>query len=70
MPSPHPQVKKENGSNCCEAYIWPQWYFIISVELPPIKTENGTGKVFTFDHNDEKEKGEKEQESRLNIEVM
>lgn len=41
----------------------------ISVELPPVKTENGNSKVFTFDQFDEKEKGEKEQETRLNIEV-
>lgn len=38
----------------------------LKVELPPIKSENG--KMFTFDKGEEMEKGEKEQESRLNIE--
>ena len=42
----------------------------ISVELPPMKTDNETSKVFLFDQSEEKEKGEKEQaESRLSIEV-
>ncbi|KAL4235167.1 Protein naked cuticle 1 [Mactra antiquata] len=52
----------------------------LKVELPPIKTESGSGKVFTFDQGedgtkvfmveqaDAKEKGEKEVGSRLNIE--
>lgn len=41
----------------------------LKVELPPMKTNNDTGKVFKFDQSEEKEKGEKEQtESRLNIE--
>ncbi|XP_060583522.1 protein naked cuticle homolog 2-like isoform X2 [Ruditapes philippinarum] len=40
----------------------------LKVELPPMKTENGSGKVFTFDQSDEKEKGEKEHETTLNIE--
>ncbi|XP_052816645.1 protein naked cuticle homolog 1-like isoform X2 [Mya arenaria] len=42
----------------------------LKVELPPIKVENGkVGKVFTFDQDDDLEKGGKETgESRLNIE--
>ncbi|XP_053402865.1 protein naked cuticle homolog 2-like [Mercenaria mercenaria] len=48
--------------------IWLPQRFYISVELPPVKRENGSSKVFTFDQGDEKEKGEKEQETRLNIE--
>ena len=47
-----------------------QFLQCITVELPPMKTDNATGKVFKFDQSEEKEKGEKEQtESRLNIEV-
>ena len=47
----------------------PENFSLVSVELPPMKTETDAGKVFVFDHNDDPEKGEKEQETKLNIEV-
>jgi len=45
----------------------------VTVELPPVKLDSGTGKVFTFDHDDNDDDDELKkvgQESRLNIEVI
>ena len=43
---------------------------LFAVELPPIKSETGTGKVFTVDQsNGSLDKDEKDLKSRLNIEV-
>lgn len=45
-------------------------FYLFAVELPPIKSETGTGKVFTVDQsNGTLDKDEKELKSRLNIEV-